>query len=216
MPPAPVAGWLMEFADGNRITLLRNGAEYFPALVEAFDGARREIHLDTYIFADDRTGRSIAAALVRAVRRGVATYVMVDGFGSQDLDRALVREMTDAGVQFLVYRRQISPWTLRRTRLRRLHRKIALFDAETAYVGGINIMDEVAGPGGQVLPRFDYAVRVEGPLVAEIDRVVKRLWNRVMQASMSPSRSQLKVASAASATARSISGRSSSAKRAST
>ena len=170
------------FFDGNRIGLVKSGIEYFPELEKQLDAARREIHLETYIFEDDGTGRAIAAALVRAARRGVATHVMVDGFGSQDLDRALVREMTDAGVEFLVYRRQISPWTLRRTRLRRLHRKIAMIDARIAYVGGINIMDEVATPEGRVLPRFDYAVRVEGPLVAAIHREVKRLWNRVAAA----------------------------------
>ena len=172
------------FVDGNRIQLLASGLEYFPDLLERIDAAGREIHLETYIFEDDATGRSVAAALERAARRGVATHVLVDGFGSQDLDRALIREMTDAGVEFLVYRRQISPWTLRRTRLRRLHRKTALIDGRVAYVGGINVMDEVAGPDGSILPRFDYAVRVEGPLVVEVDRIVRRLWNRVMAARM--------------------------------
>ena len=171
---------MTEFFDGNRIGLVKSGVEYFPELVAQIDAARREIHLETYIFDDDGTGRNVAAALARAARRGVATHVMVDGFGSQDLDRALVREMTDAGVEFLVYRRQISPWTLRRTRLRRLHRKIALIDSRIAYVGGINVMDEVMEPDGTILPRFDYAVRVEGPLIEEIERVVKRLWNRVI------------------------------------
>jgi cardiolipin synthase A/B len=171
---------MTEFVEGNRIGLVRSGLEYFPELIAQFDAARREIHLETYIFEDDATGRAIAQALARAARRGVATHVMVDGFGSQGLDRALVSEMTDAGVEFLVYRRQISPWTLRRTRLRRLHRKIVLIDDRIAFVGGINIMDEVHEPDGRVLPRFDYAVRVEGPLVAEIQRVVKRLWNRVV------------------------------------
>jgi cardiolipin synthase len=171
---------MTEFVEGNRIGLITSGLEYFPELIEQLDAARGEIHLETYIFEDDATGREVAQALASAARRGVATHVMVDGFGSQDLDPALVREMTDAGVEFLVYRRNISPWTLRRTRLRRLHRKIALIDARVAFVGGINIMDEVQAPDGGVLPRFDYAVRVEGPLVAEIHRVVKRLWNRVI------------------------------------
>ena len=171
---------MTEFVEGNRIGLVRSGLEYFPELIAQFDSARREIHLETYIFEDDDTGRAIAQALARAALRGVATHVMVDGFGSQDLDPALVREMIDAGVEFLVYRRQISPWTLRRTRLRRLHRKIVLVDDRVAFVGGINVMDEVHEPDGSVLPRFDYAVRVEGPLVAEIQRVVKRLWNRVI------------------------------------
>lgn len=169
---------MIEFVNGNLITLLRSGVEFFPALERELDSARSEIHLETYLFEADRTGRAVAGALMRAARRGVATRVMVDGFGSRGLDPVLIREMREAGVRFLVYRRNISPWTLRRTRLRRLHRKIALIDAAVAFVGGINVVDE---PGAADIspPRFDYAVRVEGPLVASIYPVVRRLWARV-------------------------------------
>lgn len=169
---------MSDFVDGNRITLLKSGLEYFPALTAAFDAAQREIHLETYIFEADATGRSIATALMRAARRGVSVNVMVDGFGSQDLDPALVRELGAAGARFLVYRRNISPWTLRRTRLRRLHRKIAMIDARIAFIGGINIVDDADAPGS-MMPRFDYAVRVEGPLLAKIVPVVRQLWSRV-------------------------------------
>jgi cardiolipin synthase len=167
---------MIEFVNGNRITLLKTGVEYFPALIAECDAARREIHLETYILEADSTGRSVAAALERAARRGVAVQVLVDGFGSHDLDPALVTEMLGAGVRFLVYRQKISPLTLRRARLRRMHRKIAVMDARVAFVGGINVVDDVNEPGATDPPRFDYAVRVEGPLVAKIHAVVKRLW----------------------------------------
>jgi cardiolipin synthase len=163
---------MAEFVNGNRLALLKSGAEYFPALLAEVDAARHEIRLETYIFEADATGRAVAAALVRAAQRGVDTCLMVDGFGSKDLDRGLVREMERGGVRFLVYRRNISPWTLRRTRLRRLHRKIAVIDARVAFIGGINVVDDMT-------PRFDYAVRVEGPLLARIHPDVKRLWSRM-------------------------------------
>lgn len=166
---------MMEFVDGNRITLLESGAEYFPALEAECDVARREIHVETYIFEDDATGHAIADALARAARRGVATYVMADGFGSKDLDSGLVEALKAAGVRFLIYRPNISPWTLQRARLRRLHRKLAVIDARVAFVGGINVIDDVNTPE-HVPPRFDYTVRIEGPLVARIYPVVKRLW----------------------------------------
>lgn len=168
----------MEPVGGNRITLVRNGVEYFPALEAEFDAARQEIHLETYIFKNDRTGQTIAAALARAARRGVATYVIVDGFGSKDRSPKLIQQMQAAGVHFLVYRPQISPWTLKRARLRRLHRKLAMIDARTAFVGGINIIDD-ENTARAIPPRFDYAVRVEGPLVESIYPVVKRLWRLV-------------------------------------
>ena len=165
---------MTESVNGNRITLLKSGVEYFPALLGEIDAARREIHVETYIFESDSTGRAVAAALARAARRGVATHLLVDGFGSAGLDRKLVAEMEEAGVRFLVYRPLISPWTLRRSRLRRMHRKIAVVDARVAFVGGINVVNDADRDGAS--PRFDYAVRVEGPLVAHIHVVVKRLW----------------------------------------
>lgn len=169
---------MVEFFNGNRITLLQSGAEYFPRLEAEIDAARHEVHLETYIFKADATGRAVAGALVRAAQRGVAVRVLVDGYGSQDLDPALVREMEAAGVQLMVYRRNISPWSLHHARLRRLHRKIAVIDARVAFVGGINVLDDVDEPG-QTSPRFDYAVRVEGPMLSKIHPVVRWLWRLV-------------------------------------
>lgn len=166
---------MSEFVNGNRITLLKSGVEYFPALESECDAAQREIHLETYIFETDATGRAVAAALARAARRGVATHLLVDGFGSKGLDPRLIREMEEAGVRFLVYRPDITPWQLRRARLRRMHRKIAVMDASVAFVGGINVVDDTDVPRIRP-PRFDFAVRVEGPVVSQIYPVVKRLW----------------------------------------
>ncbi|HSN42293.1 MAG TPA: cardiolipin synthase ClsB [Burkholderiales bacterium] len=168
----------MELVDGNRITLLAGGNEYFPALEAECDAARHEIHIETYIFEDDDAGRRIAEALKRAARRGVAAHLLVDGYGSKTLDRSLIAGMQDAGVRFLVYRPDISPWTFRRQRLRRMHRKLAVIDARVAFVGGINIIDDMHTPG-HTPPRFDYAVRIEGPLLGSIHPVVKRLWTLV-------------------------------------
>src|SRR5260221_12352911 len=64
----------MRYVGGNRLTLLRNGEQYFPALLRALDAAEHEVFLETYIFADDYTGKSVAAALARAAGRGVAGH----------------------------------------------------------------------------------------------------------------------------------------------
>ena len=164
---------MIQFYDGNRVTLLRSGAEYFPALERAVGHARTEIYLESYIFADDQTGRRIAAALCQASQRGVRVNVLLDGFGAKDLAASLRQKMLDAGVGLLVYRQKISPLTLRRHRLRRMHRKIAAVDGRIAFVGGINIIDDMNTPG-QVPPRHDYAVQIEGPLLAPIHREVAR------------------------------------------
>ncbi|MEO1767427.1 cardiolipin synthase ClsB [Thiobacter aerophilum] len=168
---------MKRFVAGNRLTLLKNGTAYFPALDAALDAAREHAYLETYIYRDDAAGRRIAAALMRAARRGVATHLMLDGFGSKPLPIALLNEMRAAGVQVLIYRPEASPWRLRRHRLRRLHRKLAVVDGAVGFVGGINILDDADPADGP--PQYDYAVAVEGPLVGDILAAMRSLWHRV-------------------------------------
>ena len=168
-----------DYTEGNRLTLLRNGIEYFPALEAAIRGARREVFLETYILADDDSARRITDALVDAAGRGVAVHVLVDGFGSRDLmPEDLGYQLLAAGVRFLVFRPQVQWFHFRRRRLRRMHRKMAVADARVGFVGGINVIDDMHTPG-HMPPRFDFAVRVEGPLVAQMQEHVERLWRRV-------------------------------------
>jgi len=163
---------------GNKVTLLQNGEAYFPAIESAFDRATHEIYLETYIYHNDATGRRVADALRRASLRGVNVYLLIDGYGSKDLPQSMLDYLRDAGVKTLVFRPKISPWTFKRVRLRRLHRKIVVVDREIAFVGGINIIDDCERTG-DLPPRFDYAVAVEGPLVEVIRISVRRLWSMV-------------------------------------
>ncbi len=163
---------------GNRITLLRSGVEYFPALEAAIRGARREIYLESYIYEGDETGWRITNALADAARRGVAVHVLVDGFGAKEMPREMVRALQRAGAERLVYRPEISPFRIRKYRLRRMHRKLVAIDGEVAFVGGINIIDDFE-PSGEGPPRLDFAVKVEGPLLRPIQEAVQRLWTRV-------------------------------------
>lgn len=169
----------------NQITLLQNGEAYFPAIEAALDRAVHEIYLESYIFENDNTGRRIAEALRRAAFRGVKTHVLIDGFGSKSLPKTMVDYLVTAGVMVLKFRPKISPWTLRRQRLRRLHRKIVVVDQEIAFVGGINIIDDMDMPG-QTSPRYDYAVSVEGPLVKKIHDSSRRVWSRVAWTRLRP------------------------------
>jgi cardiolipin synthase len=169
---------MTDFVAGNRLTLIEGGRAYFPALEAACDAARHEIYLQTYIFDDDAAGQRIAQALMRAARRNVATHLLIDGYGSKRRNTRLIADMQQAGVHVLVYRPDIAPWTFQRQRLRRMHRKLAVIDGEVAFVGGINIIDDMHTPG-QTPPRFDYGVRIEGPLIREIQVVARRLWTLV-------------------------------------
>ena len=167
-----------DFRRGNRLTLLNSGAEFFPALLAAIAAARREIHLETYIFAADRSGLAVAEALMAAARRGVEVRVLVDGFGAADFAQTLLPALVEAGVMALVYRPDLARFKVRRHRLRRLHRKLALVDGAVAFVGGINIVDDHSDPDASP-GRYDYAARIEGPLVASIEITMRRLWEIV-------------------------------------
>lgn len=159
---------------GHTLTLLRNGEEYFPRLLAAIDAAKHSIHLETYIFAADSTGRQFSNALQNAAKRGVITRLLLDGFGSADLPETWVKEMLDAGVEVLWFRKVVGRFSLQRYHLRRLHRKLALIDAHTAFVGGINIVDDLSH--NLKAPRLDYAVEIEGDVVQDIQVSMSRLW----------------------------------------
>lgn len=172
-----------KFLSGNRLTLLNSGAEYFPDLIRAIDGARSDVHLESYIFEDDATGHAIAEAMANAARRGVTVRVLVDGFGARGFADRLQPALVEAGVQAMVYRPDIARFQLRRHRLRRLHRKLAVIDGEIAFIGGINVIDDLNTPY-QIPPRYDYAVHVEGPLLAPIQQAQHRLWEIVLWAKL--------------------------------
>lgn len=163
---------------GNRIDLLCNGEEYFPALIAAIQAAQREIHLETYIFASDVTGIKVAIALSEAAQRGVAVRVLVDGFGARAFIYGLGAELAAAGVEVLAFRPELGGWRLQKSRLRRMHRKLAVIDARIGFIGGINVIDDADTPG-HTPPRFDYALRISGPLLADLHRAVRRLWQLV-------------------------------------
>lgn len=170
--------------DGNEVTLLQSGVEFFPSLVAAIDASRVEVRIETYIFGSDETGMRVAAALARAAGRGVDVRVVVDGFGTRVMPSGIADRLRAAGVRLLVYAPMSRLLSLDRERLRRLHRKLAAIDGQVAFVGGINVIDDLWDPNHGALdhPRLDYAVRLRGPIVASVRGAMDRLWRQVQGA----------------------------------
>lgn len=162
---------------GHLIELLQNGEAYFPALESAIRAAKKQIWIETYIFTRDPVGMTMRDALSEAAMRGVEVRVLVDGFGSAALDEPWWRPVVESGGEVRVYRPGPSVWSMKRRHLRRLHRKLAVVDGQLAFVSGINIQDDWDIPG-QSAPRFDFAVRVEGPLVLRVVAAMEKLWLR--------------------------------------
>ncbi|MEY2860655.1 MAG: cardiolipin synthase ClsB [Pseudomonadota bacterium] len=166
---------------GHQLWLLDGGKAYFPALVEAIDASQSEVRLETYIFAFDASGTLVAQALAHAAQRGVAVYVVMDGIGTPLVPSNWQQRWDQSGVQW----RQFSPLgrlgLLIPGRWRRMHRKLCVVDELVAFCGGINILDDYSDPnyGALESPRFDFAVRVTGPLVADVHAAMVKFWARL-------------------------------------
>ncbi|MES2739438.1 MAG: cardiolipin synthase ClsB [Pseudomonadota bacterium] len=157
----------VNFVTHNEVTLLHCGTDFFPALIGAIDAAQYDVYFETYIFADDQTGQDVLAALMRAAGRGVAVYMITDWFGT---GRARVARMHAQLAAAGVHHRVFNPWFARG--VTRTHRKICVVDRDVAFVGGININDDMFCDYDHNVslsaPRWDFAVQVRGPLVAVI------------------------------------------------
>lgn len=165
------------YSRSNHLLLLHRGAEFFPALIHAIEAAQSEIYLETYIFAIDDTANQVRDALIRAASRGVTVHVLVDWLGTGKSTVALLQaEFEPSGVHFVAF----NPWFQRG--IARTHRKIVVIDQRLAFLGGLNINDDLISDddSGKRLPapRWDFAVSIIGPLVDDVHVEVAAQWRR--------------------------------------
>jgi len=158
----------VRWTEGNAFELLENGEAFFPAVFEAIAASSRSVLIETFIIFDDRVGRELLQVLVDAARRGVQVDVTVDGYGTADLPAAYIEALVEAGVRLHVFDPKPRRLGFRTNLFRRLHRKIVVLDSEVAFVGGINFAADHLVETGPAAKQ-DYAVKIRGPLVAEIE-----------------------------------------------
>jgi cardiolipin synthase len=145
------------------------------------DGARHEIHLETYIFDFQGAAADVAQALERAAQRGVQTCVVVDGVGTPVVPVEWQQRLAQAGVQWQTFEPVAPLGLLVPSRWRRLHRKLCMVDGAVAFCGGINVLDDFFEGQTQATlrqPRLDFAVRLQGPLVNDVRHTMRQLWWR--------------------------------------
>jgi cardiolipin synthase len=170
-----------ELAPPDSVQLLRDGAEAFPAWLEAIASAQDEILVEMYWFDSDRTGWRFAEALMERARAGCDVFVLYDAVGSFGADRAMFAALEAAGARVLEFH-PIAPWR-KRFRLDvvwlRDHRKIIVVDAKVGFTGGINICDKAApkDQGGEGWR--DDAVKITGPAVLELRALFFDTWLRL-------------------------------------
>jgi len=160
---------------GNRIDLLVNGDEVYPAMLEAIHQARHSISLVTYIYDRDEVGTSIAVALGEAARRGVHVRVLVDAMGILYSFPSIVRTLRREGVRVARFLPSLSPWHLMSLNMR-THRKILVTDGRVGFTGGMNIRLGHCIQRQPACPVQDIHFRLQGPVVSQLQEVFADDW----------------------------------------
>ncbi len=169
------------FRPGHQVHLLEGGQEFFSALIQSIDDSLHEVRLETYIFSVEGAGQQVASALERAALRGVMVFVLMDGVGTPGLAPQWASRFNAAGVKWRIFSPLGRFGILVPSRWRRMHRKLCVVDGTVAFCGGINVLDDYYDPnyGTLEFPRFDFAVRVTGPLVRTAHEATTQFWSRL-------------------------------------
>jgi cardiolipin synthase len=159
---------------GNRIDVLNNGDEIFPAMLEAMRGAQHTITFETYIYWSGEIGRTFSEVLSERARAGVQVRVTIDWGGSLKMDNALVAGMEAAGVEVHRYR-PLTWYNLHRVN-NRTHRKLLVIDGRIGFTGGVGVADQWMGHAQDPAHWRDSHYRIEGPVVAQVQAAFNDNW----------------------------------------
>jgi cardiolipin synthase A/B len=161
---------------GNKIVFFHEGRPAFDAMLAAIHGARHHIHLLTFIFQYDQLGREVLELLGNKAKEGVQVRLLYDAMGSRRLSNQHLVGLRAAGGQALQFM-PLSPFRRRMQVNLRNHRKILVVDGQVGFIGGLNVGDEYLG----LVQRFgfwrDTHLRLEGPAVADLQRVFAEDWD---------------------------------------
>jgi cardiolipin synthase A/B len=151
---------------GNRVTVLRNGREIFPAMLEAIRSARRTVNFATYVYWTGSIAPEFAEALAQRAEAGVEVNVLLDAVGAARMDPTLVERLRRAGVAVAWFRPP--RWYTLQKLNNRTHRKILVVDGVVGFTGGVGIAEEWTGDCQDPDHWRDTHVRVEGPAVRDL------------------------------------------------
>jgi cardiolipin synthase A/B len=164
----------IHFTEGNAITVLRNGDQIFPAMLEAIRNAERTIDLMTYVYWKGQPAQDFASALADRARAGVRVRVLIDAVGGLQIEAGLVDAMAEAGVDVQWFRR---PWLNSPFKQNhRCHRKVCIVDERIGFTGGVGIAEEWCGDARDEAEWRDTHFRVEGPAVDGLAAAFAQDW----------------------------------------
>lgn len=162
---------------GNRFQLLIDGQVFFPRMLEAIEGAERQVELELYLVETGVCAEHLVECLCRAARRGVAVRCLFDAFGCRGLGTRLSVLLVAAGVELRLY----NPlgWRRGARNFYRDHRKLLLVDQRLAWVGGLGATDDFWLPPSAVSRWHELVVEMAGPLVADWQTLFERQWQAI-------------------------------------
>jgi cardiolipin synthase A/B len=159
---------------GNRIDVLLNGDEIFPAKLDLIRAARKTITYAQYVFEEGEPAADTAQALAERCRAGVKVHVLVDAVGSLMMPSQYRDWLTEAGCELALYR-PLSPWAMDRVNNRN-HRRILVVDGRAGVTGGSGTSGKWSGNGRQEGQWRDTDLRLEGPVVSQLQGAFAENW----------------------------------------
>jgi cardiolipin synthase A/B len=170
---APIMG-------GNKIDVLLNGEQTFPAMLKAIRGARKSITYAQYLYQDGAIAYELAEAFAERCRAGLTVKLLLDSHGGGKIPKDIPQLLTDAGCQLEWFRRVrlfqfITPWELLNYNYRN-HRRILVIDGTLGFTGGHGVAEEWSGDGRTDGKWRDTDVRVEGPIVQQLQAAFVESW----------------------------------------
>ena len=173
---------------GNKVVLLQNGPATYKAMLAAITSAKDSINMESYIFEEDEVGAQFADALIAKQSQGVQVALIYDSLGSNGSSAEFFKRLTDSGVLVLQFN-PLNPLAAKKGWQfnERDHRKLLIVDGKTAFVGGINISSVYSagsassaasrkGKPGAGAPWRDTHLQVQGPVVAEFQKLFLATW----------------------------------------
>ncbi|SMO74408.1 cardiolipin synthase [Solitalea koreensis] len=173
---------LAKLTSDNQIDLLINGEEKFPAVFAAMEAAEKFIHLEYFIFENDKIGHEIKELLIRKSKAGVTVRFIYDDYGSRHLHSNFINELKAAGIRVFPFYRIYFPLLANRINYRD-HRKIIVVDGKVGFIGGINVSDRYINlrrkhrKGKKGLYWRDSHIRIEGSAVQGLQYLFISNWN---------------------------------------
>ncbi len=169
---APGSGVL----ENSEVTVLQNGEQLFPVLLEELEKAEKHIHIEYYIYDNDEIGNKVKDVLIRKAAQGVEVRFIYDDFGSMSIRRTLVGELRANGVEAHPFNRIRIVMLANRLNYRN-HRKIVVIDGVTSFVGGINVSDKYINGEGKSLYWRDTHLMIRGASSLALQQIFLADWN---------------------------------------